>query len=486
MNRLDKPSPPCLSDATNNGGLAGKATDGFSLVPIIAGKAQRFRVQLSESDLAEQRDHKMKYLKLLVFSDFAPVSEEAFEDWVDLAARQVSRHRVACELFQEAWSAVASEELAGIIEEVPKTEDYEELINSVATVLFPSSSHLTHRIEGQIASGKRAATVYQARQWISKFVARYQRLCQRHGFTVALTNERLKQSALLSIPLILVKDLRRTWYGATWDEIWASAARLEQDLIEEHGELPEPLGAYPAVVDQEMGVKEPSRLRGPHKDSDPTQTTCSACGESGHFRHSCRYKAYRCRNCHRIGHLAKACKSLVVKDEKGRVDARLETKQTGTVLSQRKDKSQTEKMVSMEAVLGTIRDIAEKRAAKSADLRRKRKEKMGWTRQRKLIEHEIGVAHDTDSSGNDNYSSTDEEPARKSDLDKIADALLQLNAEDAADCIGNETVTVVAYINGNRRKVVMLTLNVSPCTTLVFQCECIRVVHLLVLYVSLK
>ena len=438
------------------GGLAGNGQAGFTLVSLIAAKTPRFRVHLSEKDIDAQKENRGKFLKLVAFTDFSPASEEAMEDWIDAAARQITKNRLTCDLFQDAWSAAAHDDLAGIIEEIPSMESYEELINLVAIQVFPTSAYLAHKIQGQIVVGKRASTTFQAKQWLSKIVARYYRICKRHGLTIAVTDDMLKQSALNSLPSPLVDALLQSWHTMTWDTLWTAAARLEQDLIQTRGHLPE-LGAYP-VEDTPMTPYNPL-LEGlfpssPSTAKDLTARPCGSCGRPGHYRRNCSFRNHRCRKCQRIGHIEAACRNLVVKDAKGRVDTRVEPKPSGTTYVQRKDKSKTEQLVSMESVLSAIRSIAEKRAEKSADTRQKKKIEKGWQRKRKVIEHPVGAAEEIHSDGERSASESSDNLSADV-LEELAEALSQLHAVDEEEEEVTPTVVMQATVNNVPLEVVI-------------------------------
>lgn len=234
-----------------------------------------------------------------------------------------------------------------------------------------------------------------------------------------------------------------------WEELWSSAAALEQHMTEAHYPLREE-ATYPAD-DVEMRKNNPL-LKGitlaKPKKADPSGHTCVCCGKTGHFKHACPYKDYRCNQCQRIGHIRAACRNLVITDPKGRVDARVEPKQSGTVISQRKDKSRTEQMISMETVLAAIRGIAEKRAMKSTESRKKRKVASGWKPKRRAIDHPVGAAMESlDEEPSEEDSVTESDSATTDALEELTQALEQLNAQDEDPLEQRTTVTLPARIN---------------------------------------
>ena len=243
----NEPVPMPVNNESINGGLRReRAHDGFDLVERVARDASRFNVILTERDADKQLEKREKYLMQLKLDTFSPTSEEAFEDWVDKAAQEVTRMRIGCQLFQEAWTAAARAGLAGRIRGIPWVESHEDLVDSVFRAIWPQSDSYVVKLKREIVNGHRCARVYEARTWIEDKVARYERLCRRNSCVVAITNVELLAVAISSLPQYLARDIQNAWIDCTWDELWARAERQERRLVEEHGEIPETLGIFAA------------------------------------------------------------------------------------------------------------------------------------------------------------------------------------------------------------------------------------------------
>ena len=458
-------SPQAMaSDATtfqnyesNPGGLAGKVSRPCSIAEKLAVKADRFRTLLSPTEIELQREKRHKYLISLKLKEFRPESEEDLEDWVDAAAEQVKRNRISCELFQLAWIGAAAHDLSRIVGDVTRTNNYEDLVSKIAMALFPGENEHAYRLEKKLLNAPRCTSVVAARKWIDDHVSRYVRVCMRRDVICTMTDQKMTKLALRTLPAVLEDDIRSAWTPLTWDQLWERALRREQEYFNKNGKLPGvALTALPAE-DAEMQPlgrqKRPAALPN-RKEQD---SNCLACGAKGHWRKNCDFRHYRCENCQRLGHISRVCPNLVVKDAKGRVDTRLEPKGSGTIVQQRKDKTGTEKLVSMETVLGAIKDTAERRAVKSAEARREKKKESGWVRKKREIPHPVG--HATVSGASrvrpETSMETEEEDNTSDQVDEIMNALTTLAACDGLDRSRSCTVNVQAKVNGIPHPVVI-------------------------------
>ena len=450
---VNTPIPEPSNNELINGGLAGKAHDGVGLAETIGNSTTRFNVFLTSIEVERQLEKKAKFLQQLKFESFNPRNEEAFEDWVDEAAKEATRLQVSCEIFQEAWIAAARPAIAGLIRPIPRRADYESLVNAVCAKIFPNEGVYLLKLKTQILGGSRRTAVLDARVWLEDKIARYVRLCRRRNHPVAFADRELIEVATRSLPVVLSQDIRRQARRYTWDELWHRASEQEQQMIDEFGKVPEDHGAYAAEdLAMEGASKRPRTIDASTVRRTPADSVCNACGERGHWRRVCEFKDHRCKNCQRIGHISKACKNMVVKDGKGRVDVRVEPKPGSTSYTQRKDLTQKEKMISTEAVLEAMRRIAERRAQKSSESRTRRKQEEGWVRKRKDVPHPVAAARDSDS-GNEDQDPPDngEEP-----MDWVQELRNIFEALPAYECGSAEmsaTVKVAAKINGQESRV---------------------------------
>eukprot|EP00922_Rhytidocystis_sp_ex-Travisia-forbesii_P069778 GHVS01104215.1.p1 GENE.GHVS01104215.1~~GHVS01104215.1.p1 ORF type:complete len:180 (+),score=16.43 GHVS01104215.1:61-600(+) len=156
----------------NHGGCSENLLGDFALAKEVALMSKRFRVIVSKEEAEVQVEKKGKLLAFLDLPSFSPMSEKEFEGWVDLAARQVSKHRLCCRLFHEAWENAASETFAGLIGSTPACDDYEELVNSIAVKLFDDKAFV-HEVEEELFNARRENSVVQAKVWITSTIARY-------------------------------------------------------------------------------------------------------------------------------------------------------------------------------------------------------------------------------------------------------------------------------------------------------------------------
>ena len=102
--------------------------------------------------------------------------EAQFEDWCDEVAAIASRVRLCVELFQEAWSAVASTDLKACIIRA-RGGDHENLISDVGLTLFPDTT-CTEATEEKLFGGERQTSVRAAEWHVRAVVSRYVRLAE--------------------------------------------------------------------------------------------------------------------------------------------------------------------------------------------------------------------------------------------------------------------------------------------------------------------
>eukprot|EP00921_Rhytidocystis_pertsovi_P023806 GHVQ01038209.1.p2 GENE.GHVQ01038209.1~~GHVQ01038209.1.p2 ORF type:complete len:136 (-),score=21.22 GHVQ01038209.1:22-429(-) len=91
-------------------------TSSFADLTTFADDSVRFCSLLPTDEVANQLRDRYRVVKEAgSFTDFAPQNEKELEDWVDANARGVKARRVCVELFQEMWSAAATETLGNTI-----------------------------------------------------------------------------------------------------------------------------------------------------------------------------------------------------------------------------------------------------------------------------------------------------------------------------------------------------------------------------------
>eukprot|EP00921_Rhytidocystis_pertsovi_P023799 GHVQ01038199.1.p1 GENE.GHVQ01038199.1~~GHVQ01038199.1.p1 ORF type:complete len:152 (-),score=20.09 GHVQ01038199.1:192-647(-) len=117
-------------------------TSSFADLTTFADDSVRFCSLLPTDEVANQLRDRYRVVKEAgSFTDFAPQNEKELEDWVDANARGVKARRVCVELFQEMWSAAATETLGNTISHADAIT-YEKLVSEIATKLFPHSRYV--------------------------------------------------------------------------------------------------------------------------------------------------------------------------------------------------------------------------------------------------------------------------------------------------------------------------------------------------------
>ena len=229
-----------------------------------------------------------------------------------------------------------------------------------------------------------------------------------------------------ALPKGLEDDVRCILVEPTWDLLWARVERREEQLISKRGNLPEPLATFQAtnpLFDVEM--EEPPTFNRVVGKREPGK--CSCCGQPGHFKKDCPRRNFRCFKCGVIGHLSNKCPNLALKDAKGRVDTRVQPKESSIIMTQRRDRSQQDKMVSAEAAVSALRDIAIRRSQTAATRRQKKKAESGWVRRRPIVEHPEGIVEEksgvVDSKEGSSSDSELDEMGYVNELEKALQAL---------------------------------------------------------------
>lgn len=152
-------------------------------------------------------ERRNKIIFRLSFSPFAQVNEKSFEDWVDKASELVTRYRVCAPIFQEAWASAANNDIAGIISRVEMTYDHEEVVAAVSRELFPFNYYVKE-LEELLMKGQWQDSVMMTRLWARTYVSRYCRLCERHEYPIMLSEMRLMETVMRSLPERIERILR--------------------------------------------------------------------------------------------------------------------------------------------------------------------------------------------------------------------------------------------------------------------------------------
>eukprot|EP01071_Lankesteria_metandrocarpae_P001151 Lankesteria_metandrocarpae@DN1324_c0_g1_i1.p1 len=140
------------------------------------------------------------------FTKFQPASEKYIEEYVDKVARLVKGRNVCVRLFQEMWAASSDEASAAtIMNVVPKS--HEDLVSHVVRQMFPYSDYV-RQVEEELWKPSRKPTVHAAILWLRTISATYLRLCIRHKRQVSITNTKVLEALLTTIPIVVEQELR--------------------------------------------------------------------------------------------------------------------------------------------------------------------------------------------------------------------------------------------------------------------------------------
>lgn len=172
-----------------------------------------------------------------------------------------------------------------------------------------------------------------------------------------------------------------------------------------------------------------------------------ACGQEGHFKKDCQYREYRCAHCHVLGHISAACRNMVVKDPHGRVETRVEPRKGVTKIKQRKDKSQVESINTAAAVLKTVKEVAQQRAAKVFKRRVAKKQEKGWVPKRIPKEHPVALAQEE----------SDEKEEDEDNDDPFEDFMADVPTLCAITTKDTSILTIAGKIGDQKRPIVIDT-----------------------------
>ena len=405
---------------------------------------RRFNVTVSVKAAEAQLGDREKWMRRLNLEKFDPKSEKAYEDWVDIAAGQVSRRRVSQQVFQEAWISIASPVYARELSLITEMESYEQLVDTFAKRLFPRSEY-ARTLENELYGGVRQPTVLAAKHWCCSTLTRYVAICLRHGRGIAISKERFLETFLTCLPRTVEYEVRRSEWEQDFGELLARAYHCEKELAR-RPDL-QPTLAMPAEESTDLLMTAPTQQTyRATKRRDMRQIIdtriCWACGESGHVRNKCVFREHRCANCGQIGHIAKACRGWSTKDAKGRIKARVTPKKGGVLLETKEDSTQKGKAASAEQALQLFREIAERRSQRQKEHREKKREIEGWQRKRQIKEHPVQLAEEESGSGGE----TSDDDAMWGKMEEVLTSV----PTHMAISERNDVVKAVIVVNGNR------------------------------------
>eukprot|EP01067_Filipodium_phascolosomae_P003064 Filipodium_phascolosomae@DN2542_c0_g1_i1.p1 len=211
---------------------------------------------------------------------FDPSDEAEFDEWVDKAALIICEYDVCLQLFQRLWnySCAADSRYTVPLKTEVNGATHEDLVNRVAKRLFRGDQLYVQQLEDELLFGKRQETASETHRWIRQQCAKYVRLCTRHDRPLSVSNSRLVETVLLSLPIEVEREVRRKGKCMTAQE----------------------------VLDRSLEEVEPDRLKQYLQDR-ADRIACSSCNEFGHLRSQCPHRQDECANCGRRGHIQQAC-----------------------------------------------------------------------------------------------------------------------------------------------------------------------------------
>lgn len=412
--------------------------------------AARFQVTLSEAEKDDQYLRRMKLLLQLNLQPCHPTTEEAFEEWVDEAACQITRFQLGVGIFQEAWSAVVPKAYVRAVASIPVPTKHEELVDKVAKIFFPSGGYV-RKLERDLHNPPRAQTVIEARMWVEDSISRFARLCARWGYPMMLSDEHLHEMALLALPRQREQDIRVIMEQPTLAQIWDRASKQE-NLNVWHPAVRsgnEPAFAANEAAGEARSPKIPKKKKAVAAIAAESEKKCGRCGQAGHSGKQCPKKTWRCYNCNLIGHLASVCKNFAEKDETGRIQTRVEPKPSGTVVKSSKDRFLKDKMASAEATLKGVRLAGDRKRMQATERRANKAAESGHPAKKRRIEHPAGVAQEEEvEENNDSGSECEYEDTA---LVGIEEYISELSTR-------NSVVRVSATVNGVQHILVCFSL----------------------------
>ena len=333
----------------------------FAELYRAASRYQRFCAPMTDAERDAQMPNKQALITALGHVPaFAPRNELELERWVDDVGAKVRMRRMHQTIFKEAWQYAATQDFAAVIERA-NDATYEGMVNEVALELFPNST-VVRQVERWFLKPDRKSTVRHALTTVAHTASLYIRLADRHGRTITICNDQMRDCYLGTLPQHVARKLHEFNRDRSVNDIVTYAATYElsethddETYVTTHGQIA-PLVPLTSSVppppndpnkrprtdsDSDVDMKEAKEL------SKRIASRCPGC-LGRHFRKNCPYKKTRCNKCQQIGHIELACFAWVRKDAKGRVDAKMEEKPGGYDFQVRTDRTKRDKVQTAE------------------------------------------------------------------------------------------------------------------------------------------
>eukprot|EP00915_Cephaloidophora_sp_WS-2016_P010297 GHVH01014950.1.p1 GENE.GHVH01014950.1~~GHVH01014950.1.p1 ORF type:complete len:395 (+),score=29.56 GHVH01014950.1:128-1312(+) len=298
-------------------------------------------------------------------------TEGEFDVWVDTFLATAKRTKVeGGELLSVFLSKISATLTAytNSDESLLPADSIEDYLNKLGKLLFPNS--VEHEIlADSILIPPRATSVAEASITLNQNLQRYCRLLARHNNKCAVTDDRIRLSFLRSIPTEVEEHLRLHHTSDPLPTLMTIARSCEDRLVKRrtaysaHAALPHGLDMS---LDQ-LQAERKERINTPdHYPPSNSLQSCHGCN-GDHLRKDCPFAKYRCRSCHLIGHISRACRNPTTKDSHGRLRTRFVETPSGTNVHYAKDRSLRDHSYTVASAMNDIN----KRTIRDAETRRK-------------------------------------------------------------------------------------------------------------------
>lgn len=261
------------------------------------------------------------------FPYFTADTPEDLEDWVDLAARVVSNKKLTVQEFKTLWCHTPMKvSLKGKVMKGYDGGDYEDLVDSIATSIFPMSFYPLD-IEDKLINCPTFPSLEEAGNFLIHTYSRLVRVSYRYAVRIGLNDIRMQKILYNCVP----------------GEYRSKVSELLMVCVDASD-----------LMGRLMWPMDSNQLS---DTADQQSVECNCCGGNDHYQTQCHARKYKCRRCGAIGHLAKMC-TAIAEDTKKRSRAE---QNHGTVDVQRSlaksskvDPSIAERMVSVENAVAQL------------------------------------------------------------------------------------------------------------------------------------